>query len=454
MSIKREKSRIAKIRDILKDRKAKIHFVGIRGSGMLPLAELLRDRGYSVTGSDIRGEPFIDGIAISSGHYSENVKGRDLLVYSFAIPETCEELQEAYRLGIPFVTRAELLGAIMEDYLCPIGVMGTHGKSTSTAMLSEIFSLAELSPTVICGARLPTGSGLLSGDSGVLIYEACEYRDAFLSFSPIASLVLSVELDHIDYFHGTDSLITSFLSALGTSSIIALNIDDPGCHTIYSLLGERAISFGASADCDYRYRIEKSDANGSLVYVSYGGGSSSFYLPILGEAAVIDAVGAFALSHSLGVKDSIICNSLAGFYGIERRLELIATVNGRRVYYDYAHHPTEIRASISALRQRESKLTIVFRPHTFSRTEGLFEGFVSSLSLADNVIILDVFSAREDNIWGRGSRELAEALDADLLTQEDAFEYLLRATDGAIVLMGAGDISQLKGLLLEHSDIS
>ena len=455
MSFNCIQARKTKIKELLKNQDARIHFVGILGAGMKPLALLLLKRGYTISGSD-SGEVANDlppKIAFYPTHACENIKGASLVVASFAIDDACPELVAAQREGIPVVYRADLLGALMEDFVSPIGVCGTHGKSTTTAMLHRIFSYSGLLPTTICGAKLECGSSLVIGKDDFLIYEACEYRDAFLSFSPKASVVLNIELDHTDYFHDISEMLISYASAHTTCGQVIFNIDDPLAHTLYTLFPHRAIGFGTSWEADYRYRIVRCDDSGSEVLVNYDGGESIIYLSVIGRAAAIDAVAAFTLAHSLGLDALAISEALSAFHGIGRRLEKLCTIGSKDIYYDYAHHPTEILNTVSTLRGIYGRVAVVFRPHTFSRTEALFDSFVSSLSGADSLVILDTFAARESKGQNRGAHELAEALSCPVLPFESTLSYALGSDTGAVVLMGAGDITPLVDEVLRLSRI-
>lgn len=446
-------ARKTKIKEILKSKEARIHFVGILGAGMKPLALVLHKRGYTITGSDTGGgeNGLPHGIAFYPTHDSTNVIGASLVVSSFAIAEDCPEIVEAHKDGIPIVYRADLLGALMEDFAFPIGVCGTHGKSTTTAMLHCIFSHCGLSATTICGANLECGSPLALGGEDYLIYEACEYRDAFLAFSPKASVVLNIEFDHADYFHDISAMLISYASAHAGCGHVIFNIDDPLSHTLYTLSSGRAISFGTSSLADYRYEIASSGSEGSKISVNYIDGQSTIYLPIIGRAAATDAVAAFALAHSLGLDASTICEALSTFSGIGRRMQKLCTLYGRDIYYDYAHHPTEILNTVSTLRGIYGRVAVVFRPHTFSRTEALFDSFVRSLSSIDSLVILDTFAARESKGQNRGTDELAEALSCPVLPPESALSHALSSDTSAIVLMGAGDITWLVDRVLELS---
>ena len=456
MSINSTQARKIRIKELLKNKDSRIHFVGVLGSGMKPLALLLYKQGYTVSGSDNgKGENDLPGgIVFYRDHKSENVKGATLVVKTYAVDEACPEIVEAQKEGIDVVYRAELLGALMEDFACPIGVCGTHGKSTTTAMLHSIFSYCRFSPTTISGANLTSGSSLEIGDDTVLVYEACEYRDAFLAFSPRVSVVLNIEFDHADYYRDMGQMFISYAAAHANCSRIIFNIDDPGAHTLYTLFSDRAVGFGTSAEADYRFEIISTDHRGSTIRINYIDGHSLIHLPVIGKAAAVDAVAAFALAHTLGLDSKSVCEALSEFCGIDRRLERLCSVCGKDIYYDYAHHPTEISNTIGTLRSIYGSLSVIFRPHTYTRTEALFDSFVSSLRDADNLVILDTFAARENKGNNRGATELARVLGCPLLSYESALSHALRSEERAVVLMGAGDLTPVVNEALRLSNVT
>lgn len=441
------------IRDIERKGGA-VHFVGIGGVSMYSLSRLTMARGIAVTGSDREDsdrtrELELLGARIHIGHSAENLNGASLLVYSHAIDKDNPELLEAERLGIPAVSRSMYLGAIMTGYSGRIGISGSHGKSTTVAMLDLIFSHAGFNPTTLSGADLPTGEPIRIGGSSLLIYEACEYKDSFLDFSPTVAVALNLELDHTDYFEGIDALKSSFTSALSKAShMVILSGDDPNLCDVAERLSGKVVGFGGGEQNKYSYSITSFKEIGfDFDIYKFGSRIGSFELNIPGAFNVHNATAAIATALEYGIPIATISEALASFRGIPRRLEYIGSRFGRPVYYDYAHHPTEIRAAIGALKSLTGRpLTVLFRPHTYSRTQSLWREFVGALSLADYIVLSDIFAARESAIDGVSSSRLAEDIGskAKYLPDGEILEYIDLYTKGAIVLMGAGDLEKIK----------
>lgn len=449
-----------KIRELL-DGGGRLHFVGISGAGMAPLAELCLFRGHAVSGSDLnQNEAYLRlsslGARLSKIHSAEAVGDAAAVVYSLAVSEDNEEIAYARERGIPLISRAELLGAISGGYSKSVGISGTHGKSTTVAMTSEIFSSGGLSPTVVSGATLPSGESLRTGAEDLFIYEACEYRDSFLLTEPSVSVILNVELDHTDYFHSEAELEESFLEFARSARDLALvNTDGEIGRRIFERLDGKKLSFGSTKDADFRYKI-----------LSFGGGRVDFSLYFkcrsLGEYSINtigrhlceDAVAAIAVSYLIGVNPNTAREALLRYSGIARRLESLGRVLGREIIYDYAHHPSELSAVISSVKENLGKCTVIFRPHTYSRTEALWDGFVAALREADFVVLTDVFAAREREIPGVNSSELARAIGrrAVSLSSGEVVDYVLRRTSGTILLMGAGEVEDIKRELLKRKE--
>ena len=429
---------------------APIHFIGVLGAGMLPLANLLISRGYRVSGSDRREPsfPLPQGIEFWQGHEPERIAPDALCVYSLAIPEDDVERAFATSRGQTVISRPRLLGMLVAEYAASVGVAGSHGKSTVTAMLSHL--LADLSPTVLCGADIGE-HGLVRGGDGLLVYEACEYRDAFLATQPTVALLLNLELDHTDYFADIHALERSFARFSASAELTVYNADDESLLRIMQGTEANAVSFGASSLADYRYEIlSVSDVTRFAVY-HRGEPLGEFCLQLPGSFNLKNALAAIALATELGVPADTAARRLAGFRGIPRRLERIATRSGYPVIYDYAHHPTEIAAGIDAVRaEGQEQVTVVFRPHTYTRTASLWDGFVRALRRADRVILLDVFAAREEAIVGIDSRNLALAIGERATyarSDTEAALLLLEQPPCATMLMGAGDLDGVKKIL-------
>ena len=442
------------LRSIAYDRGARVHFVGIGGVSMYSLALLTMRCGAEVSGSDRADSERVRdlimlGARVSIGHFQDSVKGASLVVYSHAIQGTNAELRTAESDGIPTVSRAEYMAALMLDYSLRIGVSGSHGKSTTVAILECIFARANRNPTVLSGANLPCGSPYRMGSKNLMIYEACEYKDSFLKFTPDIAVGLNLELDHPDYFESLEALKSSFSKALGKAREFALICgDDNNLRDIIPTIPCRVITFGSRAGNDYRYSITAFLNGGFDFTVSrFGNTIGSFRLNIPGAYNVHNATAAITVALEQGIDVESIAEAVASFSGIDGRLQYIGNRLGRPVYLDYAHHPTEIRSVIDALRMLTARpITVVFKPHTFSRTEALWTDFIGALSLADYPVITDIFPAREDPIPGITSERLACEIggNARYCPDDDVISLLDRHTDGAILLMGAGDFTKIK----------
>ncbi len=436
------------------DKSARVHFIGIGGVSMYSLARLTLLGGASVSGSDREDshrarDLALLGARISIGHTAENVRGADLVVFSHAISPDNPELSEAIRLAIPTASRAEYLGALMLDYSSRIGISGSHGKSTTVAMLDSIFTNAGSDPTVLSGSDLQIGSPLRLGSRGVMIYEACEYKDSFLRFSPTISVGLNLELDHTDYFDGIDELRDSFAKALGRAERFALiNGNDENLSRIKNSLRAPVITFGSGENNDYRYSVTAFREIGFAFSISrFGSVIGNFEINIPGVFNVHNAAAAIVIALEYGINISVISDAIKSYRGIHGRLEYIGHRFGRRVYYDYAHHPTEILASINALKSiTPEPLTVVFKPHTFSRTMALWQEFCGALSEADHLILTDIYPAREQPIEGVSSERLAADIGrgAKYCNDNEVIPFIDSFTEGSIVLMGAGNLEQIK----------
>ena len=446
-----------KISEILKSRNTKIHFLGVGGVGMCSLCQLSREAGYSVSGSDREISPLCNllidaGYDIKIGHSEENVKGAGLVVYSIAISEDNPEIRYAERVGIPAISRAEYLGFIMGNYSKSISVSGSHGKSTTTAMISEIFKSAGADPTVVLGAALPhTDSPVRIGKKELLICEGCEYKDSFLYLSPSATVFTNLELDHVDYFDGLDSLKRSFLEAMNLPELSVVNIDDKNLRELIPFVKTRVVTFGESEAADYKAIIEEWKAGYYRLKIRHGDSDIldvRLCLPCRFNA--INAAAAATAAFESGVSSDAVLTALEEFSGIERRLEKLGDYGTNLVYYDYAHHPTEIRSVINAVREITGReVAVIFKPHTYSRTAGLFDGFVSSLSLADKVFLSEISAIRERAIEGISSSALASMIGekATKINDGDVLDAIREIENYAIIIMGAANLDKVRRLI-------
>ncbi len=432
---------------ITNNRVPSVHFIGIGGVGMYSLARLSVEQGIAVSGSDREPSDLTRdlegrGVSISIGHREENIGDRTAVVYSLAIDKENPELMAARMRGIRTFSRAEYMGQLMRDYKCRIGVSGSHGKSTVTAMIAHIFTSLGKDPTVISGApvfgKLPTAVG----KNDYLVYEACEYRDSFLKFFPSAVVITNLELDHTDYFKSLDDIRHSFLMCINRAEDFAvLNSDDPNITSLFPLIDVDFVTVGSDLGADYVYGMRSFIGNRIRYSLSKKNSFiGEFELAIPGAFNVSNAALAIALSAEYGISPKLAGEALESFAGVARRMQPVGLRGGRAVLYDYAHHPTEIAAVINALRMSYGRLTVVFTPHTYTRTCDLWDYFVSSLSLADHVILTDIYPAREPPIPGVNSKRLAFAIGdgAIYAREEDVVTAVDFLTEGAIVVMGAG----------------
>ena len=437
-----------KAEEILKEKGVRIHFLGILGAGMSPLAELLVLKGYRVTGTDrdadIRPSDIPKGAHIMPASSGEPPR---LIVYSLAVPPDDPELLYAVEQGIPTLCRAELLGAVMLPYPVRIGVSGTHGKSTVTAIFDTVLSRSGLPHTTVSGAKLPSGSALNASGDGTFLFEACEYRNSFLSTSPTVAVVTNIELDHADFFRDEEHFYTSFECFASSASDAVLIGEGRFSDRLASYIGRRAFIYGESLNSDFSYSdAEFSDTGMDFSFNIGNANMGRFHISAYGIHNVKNAVAVLAYCSLFGISLDTARDALSAFHGIERRLELLGYIDGRAVYYDYAHHPTEIECSLRTLKEIYGHICCIFRPHTFSRTASFLSDFGRALRIADSSVILDIYPAREAPIEGISAERLQEEVgdSAVYLGFDSVVPYVLRSTEGAVVLMGAGEVEKIK----------
>ena len=447
-----------RLRKITETSSARIHFVGVGGVSMYSLARLAMLGSVKISGSDREESERTRelarlGVDVKIGHDKSNVNGASVVVYTHAVAQDNCELEEARRLQIPVVSRAEYMGALMLGYKNRIGVSGSHGKSTTVAMLDTILSAAGADPTVLSGAVLSVGEPLKVGSRSLMIYEACEYKDSFLKFAPTVSVGLNLELDHTDYFGSIGAMKESFKRALGKATdFCVVNGDDVNLRQILPTISAKAITFGMGERNKYQYSIISfRDRGYTFAITKFGNRIGEFEINIPGVFNIENAVAAIVTALEYGIDVDTIRSAIASYRGIPRRMEYVGMRYGRRVYYDYAHHPTEIRATINALKSlTRDVVTVIFKPHTYSRTKSLWEEFRMALTLADYVILTEIYPAREEPIIGIDSRRLASEIGerAVFLADEDILPYLDEKTHGSVIIMGAGELEHVKNNLL------
>lgn len=453
----------AAIEEMLSGGPKKIFFAGIGGISMCSLARVSQLRGHTVSGydraqSDITCQLTECGITVYYEGDCSHVDGCDMLVYTVAIPPDNPEYTAAKAAGIPCISRADYLGYLMSGYGCRIGVSGMHGKSTTTSMLEKLFSDAGRDPTVSCGARMVSqNSAHRIGGEEYFIFEACEYMDSFLDFYPTIAIILNIEMDHVDYFHSMEQIHTSFhkfLERTEPDGIALVNCADDDVMRAAAGYEGRLVTFGVEepdADyCAYSITFEKGCARFTIRH--HGDILCTAALQVPGAHAVCDALAAAAAAHLCGISGEEIARALEKFQGLGRRMEPCGKAKcGAAVYSDYAHHPTEIAASLTAAEQMGfRRIFCVFQPHTYSRTSRLFDDFAAALSgiIKGEIILAPIYSAREVNTYGVSAERLSDAIVKNgarcrfIAQFEDIADYL-NAHGGAedmFLIMGAGDV--------------
>ena len=441
----------------------KIHMVGIGGSGMCPLAEILHSKGYIITGSDNNiGDPLMRlknmGVKVTLGHSADNIGDAELLVYSAAISEDNPEIIEAKRLGIHIMERSELFGAITRKYDNVIGVCGTHGKTTVTSLITQIFYLNDLDPTAVIGGMLPViKANGRAGASDIMVCEACEYVDTFLELSPDITVLLNIDNDHMEYFKTIDNLVNSFHKFISMGKKCFINGDDPLCKKAILGTNIEVTTFGLDKDNDYYAANIVPGKRGMELEVYYKNDKlCDLALQIPGKHNVLNLLAAFSVAHSLGVQPENIKSAAEKFTGASRRFEFLCVKNNITYADDYAHHPTEINATLTAAKELSyNNVIAVFQPFTFSRTALLKDEFIKALSVADKVILTPIMGSREINTYGITSEHLAEKIKNCVCVnsfEEAHTEIDRRAMPGDLVItMGGGDIYKVSHAIRDNS---
>ena len=444
--------KIIKNNDAILEKVKHIHFIGIGGSGMCPLAEILHSKGYILTGSDNNESDPLKriknlGIKVYMGHAPENVEGAELIVYSAAIAKDNPELVRAEELGIPTMERCDLLGIITRRFDNVIGVSGTHGKTTVSSMITQIFLMNNMDPTAVIGGRLPMiNANGCAGESENMVCEACEFVDTFLHLSPDQAVLLNIDNDHLDYFKTMDNLILSFHKFISMAKKVYLNGDDSLCLKAAEEIDSDIITFGLDSSNDYyAENVHPSKMGMSFDVFNSKGKLGELELSIPGKHNVYNALAAVAVADCAGVPFEGSKTAIESITGAGRRFERLGEFDGITLVDDYAHHPTEIKATLSAAKKLNHKNVIaVFQPFTFSRTALLKDEFIKALSIADTVILTPIMGSREINTYGISSEDIAAGLKNAICV--DDFNGVVNAINevaenGDIVItMGGGDI--------------
>ena len=424
-------------------KKGSVALLGIGGIGMSALASLLQSEGIPVVGFDRKTNDetirlIREGISVTVPEGTRLPDGIDALVYSLAVDKTHPLLLDAIKKGLPILSRAELLSLVTEGYEKRIVVAGTHGKSTVTSMLAKIFSDAGKKPTVLCGAKMENGSPFLRGDRKLLILEGCEYKRAFLSFQPTTAVLLNAEWDHPDVYKSKEEAQEAFNAFLSLPTVkLCVTGEDIKKGAVFSL---------HKGDL-YARDLSYIEGCGVFTPIFFGTPLPRLHLSVLGEHNVKNALAALLVALLLGVSPEKAIDALSRFGGAGRRMEYKGSLCDARVYDDYAHHPTEIRAAVSAARKiTRGKLILVFESHTYSRTAAFFKDFAEALKTADVAFVADIFAAREKNESGVSGKALAEAASGIYIENEGDFLARIESTVEAgdtVLFCTAGDFSKI-----------
>lgn len=447
-----------------------IHFIGIGGISMSGLAKILLQNGFTISGSDARESALTqqlekNGARIFYGQKASNIIDEiDCVVYTAAINRDNAELIEAVARKIPMLTRAELLGQLMKNYDTPIAVSGTHGKTTTTSMISHILLEGRLDPTISVGGILQAiGGNIRVGNSGTFITEACEYTNSFLNFFPKIAVILNIEEDHLDFFKDLEDIRHSFhqfTALLPSDGTLVINGDIDDYPEIYRDLDCHVTTYGSSCDFDYSADHILHDEKGRVSFdlIKYGEVVTRIQLSVTGDHNVSNALASIATAELLNIPMESIQKGLLSFTGTDRRFEYKGTLDGITIIDDYAHHPTEIQATLKAAKYYPHKsLWCIFQPHTYTRTKAFFHEFAEALAHTDHLILADIYAARETDNLGISSKDLAEEVrklgtDVHYFPSFSEIEDFVRSqcvSGDLLITMGAGNVVDIGEDLLK-----
>lgn len=455
-----------KTRTHIPDHVRRIHCVGIGGSGMFPLVQILHTQGYCITGSDNNEGDIVDaqrkmGIRVDIGHDAAHVAGADLVLYSAAIPATNPELAAAREAGIPLWGRAAMLGAVSSWYEEAVGISGTHGKTTVTSMLTQILYGAGRDPSAVIGGKLPAIGGYgRAGASDLFVYEACEFKDTFLETHPDFAVVLNIDNDHMDYFGTIDNAMNSYTAFMQKAGRILYNGDD---HRVVAAAdrvphGEKHTFGWGNQNEFYPAGVVMLDGlHRTFDLMHRGEKLVTIALQVPGEHNILNAAAAAAAAYLLGVAPEDIARHLAAFGGAGRRFEVLGRVGGVTIADDYAHHPAELEVTLRAAKELKFRqVWAIFQPFTFSRTYLLLEDFAAALSLGDRVVLSPIMGGRETNSYQIHTSDLGEKIPGSVWLdsfQEIADYVMAHAQPGDLVLtLGCGDIYKCARMMMQKGD--
>ncbi|WMJ80246.1 UDP-N-acetylmuramate--L-alanine ligase [Clostridium sp. MB40-C1] len=453
--------------NFLKDTHKKIHFIGIGGVSMSGLAEILLSNGYKVSGSD-RSESELtlklreEGAEIYIGHSSENIIDVDLVVYTAAISEDNPEIIKAKQSNIPLCDRAEFLGEIMKGHKYNIAISGTHGKTTTTSMVSHITLSANLDPTILVGGNLDIIDGNVRvGNSDYFITEACEYKASFLKFYPYVGIILNIEADHLDFYKDINDIENTFIKfakLIPKDGYLVINSDDTRSEKVCKEVDCNIITFGINSG-DICAKNISYNSKGLPSFDVYNKGEKLFEinLKVPGEHNILNSLASISAALGLGIDKNSIINGLSTFFGTHRRFEIKGKLNGITVIDDYAHHPTEIKAALNAAKNfPHNRIFCVFQPHTYSRTISLFDDFAESFFNVDTLVLADIYAAREKDTGIVSSDKLGNKIRKNgvncknLHSFQDITTFLKNELKEGDLLMtiGAGDVYKVGEMFL------
>ena len=444
----------------LKNNHRHVHFIGIGGVSMSGLAEILNSHGFTVSGSDMNESKITrhlrdQGIKIYIGHSKDHIQGADIVIYTDAISLDNEELQAAMKQKLDLIDRARFLGQLMLDYKQSIAVSGTHGKTSTTSMITSIIKDLEENPTILLGGNLDEIHGNVRlGGHQLFLTEACEYKANITKYYPTTAIILNMDEDHLDYFDNMDHIYRTFaqyVENIPETGQVLLNIDDPQVKKLVQETRAQVRTFSLKKEADYQARNLRFDSFGHPSFDLYYQGEKihRIQLQVMGQHNVYNSLAAIGAVHMNGISFDQAIRGIETYKGVHRRLETQGKVNNILVIDDYAHHPTEIKSTLHALRAAHpGKIFCVFQPHTFTRTKLLLDGFSSSFHEADAVVITDIYAAREKDYGDIHSKTLVDAINK----KEEIAQYIASFDDivayyldqlkpgDSLVTMGAGDV--------------
>lgn len=447
-----------------------IHLIGIGGISMSAIAETLHNWNHLVTGSDLNQSNITDtlnshGIQTTIGHDLENCKKADLIIYSAAIKETDPEMLCAKENSIPTISRGKFVGHLTKMYEESICISGTHGKTTTTSMLSICFLNAKKDPSIEVGAMLKKIDGNYQvGNSQFFIVESCEYQANFLNLFPKTEIILNIDNDHLDFYKTFDNVIKAFQDfalLLPENGLLVTNADDPNCYALKQMVNSKFLSYGIENEqADYLAKNITFDKNGFANFDVYKSGAffHHFGLSVAGKHNILNALSCIAVCDYYDIEKDVIFESLKEFTGAERRLEYKGSFDQISVFDDYGHHPTEILATANAIANKTfHESWVIFQPHTYSRTATHLESFAKALSNFDHIVLVDIYAAREKNTIGISSQDLANEIQnlgksAVYIPDFDEVVNYIKShakSEDLVLTLGAGTVTNIGPMLVD-----